>query len=126
VLRPAHEPRALAGGEQPIGAGFSALRPEPPPLPVATEDASSQDEVDTHGDRAQVPDGHLVELLHREPGDVGFVAVHAWDIHGASRAGLVTGWCSRLEHRYPAIFDPPDVSADDLHGVAAALVALEA
>ena len=72
------------------------------------------------------PYRHLVELLHREPGDVGFVAVHAWDIHGASRAGLVTGWCSRLEHHYPAIFDPPAVSADDLQGVAAALVALEA
>jgi len=69
------------------------------------------------------PYRHLVELLHREPGDVGFVAVHAWDIHGASRAGLVTGWCSRLEHHYPAIFDRPDVSADDLGGVAAGLLA---
>lgn len=72
------------------------------------------------------PYRHVVELLDRAPDDVGFVAVHAWDIHGASRAGLVTGWCSRLEHRYSRIFDPPDVSADDLEGVAAALLALKA
>ncbi len=72
------------------------------------------------------PYRHLVELLHREPGEVGFVAVHGWDIHGASRAGLVTGWCSRLEHRYPPICDPPDVSADDLRGVATGLLALDA
>jgi 2-haloacid dehalogenase len=74
---------------------------------------------------APTPYRHLVELLHRERGEVALVAVHAWDVHGASRAGLVTGWCSRLERRYPPIFDPPDVSADDLPGVAEALLALE-
>lgn len=72
------------------------------------------------------PYRHLVELLRCEPGDVGLVAVHSWDIHGASRAGLVTGWCSRLELHHPPIFDPPDVSADDLGGVVAGLLSLEA
>jgi hypothetical protein len=36
------------------------------------------------------------------------------DCHGAGRAGLVTGWVSRLERRYADIFATPDVQGDDL------------
>lgn len=70
------------------------------------------------------PYRRLVQTLGRDPSEVAMVAVHAWDIHGARRAGLVTGWASRREGRYPAVFDPPDVSGLDLVAVAEGLVAL--
>lgn len=70
------------------------------------------------------PYQHAVVSLGRRPSEVALVAVHSWDIHGAHNAGLVTGWCERLEGRYPSIFDPPDVTGDDLVAVADALLAL--
>jgi 2-haloacid dehalogenase len=35
-----------------------------------------------------------------KPTELAPVAAHAWDCHGAKRAGLVTGWVSRLEREY--------------------------
>jgi 2-haloacid dehalogenase len=55
---------------------------------------------------------------------LALVAAHAWDCHGAKRAGLVTGWVSRLEHRYGDIFAPPDVRGDDLIEVVDGLLTL--
>jgi 2-haloacid dehalogenase len=60
------------------------------------------------------------------PDRTALVAAHSWDTHGAHRAGLVTGWVSRLEHRFPDIFDPPDVTGDDLVTVVDRLLALPA
>lgn len=60
------------------------------------------------------------------PQRVALVAAHSWDTHGAARAGLVTGWVSRLERRFPAIFDPPDVTGDDLVAVVDGLLGLPA
>jgi 2-haloacid dehalogenase len=54
---------------------------------------------------------------------LALVAVHAWDCHGAKRAGLVTGWVSRLERRYGELFAPPDARGDDLVEVVDALLA---
>ncbi|MDP3851711.1 MAG: haloacid dehalogenase type II [Luteolibacter sp.] len=48
------------------------------------------------------------------PGQLALVAAHAWDIHGASQASLMTGWVSRLEKRFDPSMNPPDVSADSL------------
>ena len=62
--------------------------------------------------------------LGRAPGEIALVSAHAWDIHGASRAGLVTGWCSRLEATYASIYEPPDVFGPDLVTVAERLLAL--
>jgi 2-haloacid dehalogenase len=45
---------------------------------------------------------------------MALVAAQSWDIHGARHAGLTTGWVSRLEGRYPAVYDPADVTGDDL------------
>lgn len=42
-----------------------------------------------------------------EPADMILVAVHPWDIHGASTAGLATAWVNRRHARYPAYFDAP-------------------
>jgi 2-haloacid dehalogenase len=73
---------------------------------------------------AAAPYRHTAAMLGREPGQLAMVAVHAWDVHGAVRAGLVGGWASRLEGSYPPTFDPPDVQGADLVEVVAGLLAL--
>jgi 2-haloacid dehalogenase len=73
---------------------------------------------------APAPYLHTAAVLGHRPQDVALVAVHAWDIHGAHRAGLATGWCARLEGTYPAIFDPATVTGADLVAVAGALLNL--
>lgn len=45
---------------------------------------------------------------------LALVAVHAWDCHGAKRAGALAGWCSRLEGEPGDVFVPADVQGDDL------------
>ncbi len=67
---------------------------------------------------------HAALVLGVEPGRLALVAAHAWDCHGASRAGLVTGWVSRLEREYSPIFAPPDVTGGDLSEVARGLLRL--
>ena len=37
-----------------------------------------------------------------EPGEMALVAVHPWDIDGAHRSGLRTGWISRAGDGYPS------------------------
>jgi 2-haloacid dehalogenase len=67
---------------------------------------------------------HAAEVLGVESADLALVAAHAWDCHGAKRAGLVTGWVSRLERQYSPIFAAPDVTGADLAEVALRLVEL--
>lgn len=67
---------------------------------------------------------HALEVLDLPARQVALVAVHAWDCHGAKRAGLTTGWASRLEGRYGALFAPSDVTGADLVEVAHGLLAL--
>jgi 2-haloacid dehalogenase len=67
---------------------------------------------------------YAAESLRVPPDRLALVAAHAWDCHGASRAGLVTGWVSRLEGRYPPVFAPPDVTGQTLVDVADGLLAL--
>ncbi len=54
-------------------------------------------------------------------GEAMLVAVHPWDIDGAARAGLRTGWLNRVGGRYPAYFASPSVTAADLVDLAARL-----
>ena len=56
------------------------------------------------------------------PGDVTMVAAHAWDLHGAHRAGLRTAWITRLEPVYPDIYAAPDMTGPDLPAVAAQII----
>lgn len=42
------------------------------------------------------------------PEQMLLVAVHPWDIHGASRAGLATAWINREGVPYPNYFQAPD------------------
>jgi 2-haloacid dehalogenase len=67
---------------------------------------------------------YAAERLDVPPERLALIAVHAWDCHGAKRAGLMSGWASRLEGRYPSIFAPPDVTGADLTEVADRLLAL--
>lgn len=67
---------------------------------------------------------HALDVLELPADQVALVAVHAWDCHGAKRAGLTTGWASRNEHRYGGLFAPADVTGTDLAEVADALIAL--
>lgn len=83
----------------------------------------SVDEVGRWKPAAQ-PYLHAASLLGRPPADVALVAVHSWDIHGAGRAGLVTGWCSRSEGTFPEVFERPDVTGADLVEVADGLLRL--
>jgi len=57
-------------------------------------------------------------------GQTALVAVHPWDVDGANRAGMTTGWIDRAGSPYPDSFLPADVTGPDLPAVAAALLAL--
>ncbi len=54
------------------------------------------------------------------------VSAHPWDILGARKAGMITGWCNRTGHRFPAPFGRPDVTGTNLVEVVEALLALTA
>jgi 2-haloacid dehalogenase len=49
-----------------------------------------------------------------DPEDAMLVAVHPWDIDGASRAGLATAWVNRGDGRYPGYFEAAGVEARSL------------
>lgn len=55
---------------------------------------------------------------------MALVAVHAWDCHGAKRAGALAGWCARLEGRPGDVFLPADVTGQRLDEVARGLLSL--
>jgi 2-haloacid dehalogenase len=59
-----------------------------------------------------------------EPARTALVAVHSWDVHGAVAAGLLGGFCERLEGRVPDAVLRPHVSAEALDDVVAGLLAL--
>jgi 2-haloacid dehalogenase len=58
------------------------------------------------------------------PDRLALVAAHGWDVHGAQRAGLTGAWFPRSERVYPAVYEPPHVSAGSLEEAVAALLAL--
>jgi 2-haloacid dehalogenase len=59
-----------------------------------------------------------------EPARTALVAVHSWDVHGAMSAGLLGGFCERLEGRVPDAVLRPHVAAEGLDDVVAGLLAL--
>lgn len=56
-----------------------------------------------------------------QPEEMMLVAVHPWDIHGAARAGLGTGWINRDGGRWPGYFHAPEVTAGSMEELAEAL-----
>jgi 2-haloacid dehalogenase len=67
---------------------------------------------------------YAAQVLGCELDRMALVAVHAWDCHGAKRAGALAGWCSRLEGEPGDVFVPADVQGDDLVEVVDRLLAL--
>lgn len=67
---------------------------------------------------------HAVKAMNVKSEQMALVAAHAWDVHGASQAGLVTGWVSRLEKQYFPGMNPPDASGDTLVEVSRQLLTL--
>ena len=67
---------------------------------------------------------YTAKTLDCELDRMALVAVHAWDCHGAKRAGALAGWCSRLEGEPGDVFVPADVQGDDLVEVVDRLLAL--
>lgn len=57
------------------------------------------------------------------PAGVVLVAAHWWDVMGAKRAGMRTGWVGRRERVLLSSVPEPDFSGEDLASVAAAIVA---
>lgn len=55
------------------------------------------------------------------PEQMLMVAVHPWDIHGASRAGLATAWINRAGGSYPGYFKAPDHTVSALPELVKAL-----
>jgi len=53
-----------------------------------------------------------------DPEEVMLVAVHPWDIDGASRAGLAAAWVNRPGGPYPEYFRAPDLRAVSLTDLA--------
>lgn len=64
------------------------------------------------------------ERVGTPPARTALVAVHSWDVHGAVSAGLVGGYCERLEGRIPDAVARPHVTAAGLDDVVAGLLAL--
>lgn len=71
------------------------------------------------------PEAYAYAVRHCdvEPGDATLIAVHPWDIDGAGRAALRTGWLARDGASYPPFFRAPEFRARDLPTLAAALIA---
>lgn len=67
---------------------------------------------------------YAARVCNTAPETLGFVAVHSWDIHGANRAGLTSGYATRLEGQYVPGFERPDVTAEKLDEVVDGLLAL--
>lgn len=64
------------------------------------------------------------EQMHTPIERMALVAVHAWDCHGAKRAGALAGWCARLEQKPGDVFLPADVMGENLVEVADRLLTL--
>lgn len=66
---------------------------------------------------------HAARACSVDIGQMLLIAVHPWDIHGAHRAGMRTGWITRQHVPYPGYFAAPDLQAPDLVSLAGQIVA---
>jgi len=56
---------------------------------------------------------------------LAMATAHPWDVHGAQRSGLSTGWCNRSGvDTFPATFEPADVEGPQLLSVVEGLLSL--
>ena len=66
---------------------------------------------------------HAAEVLGVTPAELALVATHAWDVHGAKCAGLLTGFVARGQ-RFPATMAAPDIIEQSLAEVARGIAAM--
>jgi 2-haloacid dehalogenase len=64
-----------------------------------------------------------IERTESEGADICFVSTHWWDVAGAKRAGMRTGWVARRERSLLDTVPAPEHTGRDLAEVAAAIVA---
>ncbi|QGF22346.1 haloacid dehalogenase type II [Raineyella fluvialis] len=64
---------------------------------------------------------YAVEACGVRAEEMMLVAVHPWDTHGASRAGLRSAWLNRNGATYPGYLQPADVTAPTLVALAESL-----
>jgi 2-haloacid dehalogenase len=64
-----------------------------------------------------------LELTGAGPGELCHVSTYWWDVAGAKRAGLLTGWVARRERALLDSVPEPDYTGRDLAEVAEAIVA---
>jgi 2-haloacid dehalogenase len=67
---------------------------------------------------------HAAAVLGVQPAQLALVAAHAWDVLGAGRAGLVTGWVTRGEGAFHPAMRPPTVVGRTLPEVVGRLLSL--
>ncbi len=72
---------------------------------------------------APVAYAHAARRCGVDPEQMLLVAVHPWDIDGAARAGMATGWVSRSGSPYPSYFTIPTYVGATIGAIAAALPA---
>ena len=66
---------------------------------------------------------HAAEVLGVTPAELALVATHAWDVHGAKCAGLLTGFVARGQS-FPATMVAPDIVGQSLVDIALSIAAL--
>jgi 2-haloacid dehalogenase len=75
------------------------------------------------------PAPDVYQYVARELGvmttDVRMIAAHAWDVHGALRAGCAAAFISRPGHALFPLGPKPDILASDLRDAAARILAAE-
>ena len=65
---------------------------------------------------------HAARVAGVAASEIALIAAHAWDVHGAKRAGLMAGFVARGQ-RFPDMMQAPDVIGDSLLDVARAFAA---
>jgi 2-haloacid dehalogenase len=67
---------------------------------------------------------HAAKTLELDLADIALVSAHDWDVNGASKSGLITGFVARHGRRFSSAMQKPDVSGSSLKEVVQKLLAL--
>lgn len=70
------------------------------------------------------PYAYAAATLDVPLGRLAMVTAHPWDVLGARRSGLVTGWCNRQKATFPPTFGHADVAGATLLDVVEGLFSL--
>lgn len=74
---------------------------------------------------APEPYRYVAQQVGVSTGDLRMVAAHAWDVHGALRAGCAAAFVARPGHALFTLGSKPDIVAADLRAVADRILAAE-